>query len=75
MIDPSDLVDYENKMVAMLKKGDQLRPQYDQFDFSKLSSLQLFWLKQMGWFTVFRKRIERQFEVSEVSNELKILFI
>ena len=34
-----------NVMEKMLSKGDSLRPRYENYDFSKLSSGQTFWLR------------------------------
>ena len=43
-----------NIMEKMLEKGDVLRPKYDNFDFSKMDSSQLFWIRKLTWFTYFR---------------------
>ena len=64
-----------NVMEKMLSKGDDLRPKYDDFDFSKLDSSQLFWIKNLTWFTKYRNQIENRFKSVRVSSDMKILFI
>ena len=59
----------------MLKKGDNLRPKYGDFDFSKLDARQRFWLDKLTIFTRFRQRIENKFKAVKVSTDMKILFI
>ena len=44
----------ENKMIGMLKKGDAIRPMYDNYDFSQLDANQRFWLDKLTIFTRFR---------------------
>ena len=62
-------------MEKMLVKGDNLRPKYDNFDFSKLESQQLFWIRKLTLFTKYRQQIENKFKSVKVSTEMKILFI
>ena len=62
-------------MEKMLEKGDNLRPKYDNFDFTKLDSQQLFWIRQLTWFTKYREQIENKFKSVKVSTDMKILFI
>ena len=64
-----------NVMEEMLKKGDELRPRYDNFDYSKLDSTQLFWINKLTWFTKYRNQIENRFKAVKVSSDMKILFI
>ena len=64
-----------NVMERMLAKGDELRPKYDNFDFSKLDKTQLFWIRQLTWFTKYRTNIENRFKAVNVSTDMKILFI
>ena len=64
----------DNIMGKMLQKGDKLRPKYQDFDFSKLDSTQLFWIKRLTWFSQYREKIEDKFKL-KVSEDMKILFI
>ena len=64
-----------NLMEKMLAKGDDLRPKYENFDYSKLDSTQLFWIRQLTWFTKYRQQIENRFKSVKVSSDMKILFI
>ena len=64
-----------NVMEKMLQKGDDLRPRYDNFDFDKLDSQQLFWLKRLSLFSAYRKNIENRFKEVRVSTEMKVLFV
>ena len=64
-----------NLMEKMLSKGDSLRPKYENFDYSKLDSTQLFWIKRLTFFTRYRERIESRFKDVKVSTDMKILFI
>jgi hypothetical protein len=62
-------------MKEMLIKGDELRDEYRDFDFSKLDSQQQRWLSALSVFTKYRSLIERQFEPRKISNDLKIIFV
>ena len=64
-----------NLMEKMLAKGDDLRPKYENFDYSKLDSTQLFWIRQLTWFTKYRQQIENRFKSVKVSSDMNILFI
>jgi hypothetical protein len=48
-------------MREMLKKGDNLRPKYEDFDFDGLDSTQQAWLHRLTKFTRFRNRVENYF--------------
>ena len=62
-------------MADMLKKGDDLRPAYNNFDYEALDSTQLAWVRRMTLYTQYRDRVIHKFEESRVSNDMKILFI
>lgn len=62
-------------MRDMLKKGDALRPKYDEFDFESLDSSQKKWLSRLAWFTKSRAWVERYFRETKVSNEMKLLYV
>ena len=64
-----------NIMEKMLEKGDDLRPKYDNFDYTKLDSTQLFWIRKLTWFTKFRTQIENRFKAVKISSDMRILFI
>jgi hypothetical protein len=64
-----------NAMKDMLKKGDQLRDRYRDFDFDKLDAQQRRWLGMMSIFTRLRPRIEQKFEPQKVTMDLKVIFI
>jgi len=65
----------QNYMADMLKKGDDLRPAYANFDYEALDSTQLGWIRHLTYFSQYRARVIRRFAESRVSNEMKILFI
>ena len=54
MVDKLPEVQDLNIMEKMLQKGDDLRPKYRGYDFSKLDAQQHFWLRQLSWFTHYR---------------------
>ena len=62
-------------MRNMLKKGDALRPEYDNFDYAELDSSQLAWIRRLGFYTKYRDRVEKHFEDCKVSSDMKLLFI
>ena len=70
-MDTSDI----NVMEKMLEKGDELRPRYKNFDYSKLDENQLFWIRKLTWFTRYRSQIENRFKAVKVSTDMKVLFI
>ena len=43
-----------NVMEKMLAKGDSLKPKYENYDFSKFSTTQHFWLRKLTWFSAYR---------------------
>ena len=64
-----------NLMREMLKKGDALRPSYEDFDFDGLDPTQQAWIRRLTKFTRFRHRVESYFQEVRLSNEMKLLFI
>ena len=66
----------DNKMIMMLSKGDRLRPQYQDFDFSNLDSKQLQWINHLSYFTKYRGFMERRFDnTGKISNDMMVCFI
>uniref|UniRef100_A0A7S3CK52 Uncharacterized protein n=1 Tax=Strombidium rassoulzadegani TaxID=1082188 RepID=A0A7S3CK52_9SPIT len=68
-------MDERNFVEKMLMKGDALRPQYRDFDFSKLDKTQIFWLDKLSWFSRFRKRIINRFNGTAITSDAKIVFL
>ena len=64
-----------NVVKDMLKKGDELRDAYSDFDFEKLDADQQRCLKMLSIYPKYRSRIEAMFEPEQVSNELKVMFL
>ena len=62
-------------MKEMLKKGDVLKPRYEDFDYSKLDETQLAWLSRLSLFSRYRNRIEKYFEEAPMTSEMKLLFV
>lgn len=59
----------------MLEKGDVLKDQYKDFDFSKLEPAQHKYLKKLSFFSKHRERILRKFNGTTISTDVKILFL
>ena len=63
-------------MERMLQKGDRLTlERYQNFDFSKLDSTQMFWIKKLSLFSKYRERIVNRFNGTYISNDIKIMFL
>lgn len=59
----------------MLAKGDALRGQYKNFDFTTLDEAQHKYLNRLTFFARHRERILRKFNGTKITNDVKIAFL
>ena len=59
----------------MLEKGDKLKPLYRDFDYSKLSQEQLFWIDKLSFFSKYRTRVINRYNGTTVCSDIKIMFL
>ena len=59
----------------MLNKGDKLRPLYNNFDFTKMNSDQVFWMDKLALFSKYRNRIIARYNGTQIGSDVKIMFL
>jgi hypothetical protein len=65
----------DNLVKTMLSKGDEMKEQYRNFDFSTLDSTQHRYLNRLSLFSKYRDSITKRYNYSKVSREVKIMYL
>jgi hypothetical protein len=59
----------------MFAKGDRIKDQYANFDFSRLDKTQLSILNKLSFFAKHKERIAQKFNGTHISRDVKIIFL
>jgi len=62
-------------LTRMFEKGDNLKPQYKNFDFSGLDDQQHKTLKALTFFSRHKNWLKKKFDGTTITSDVKIIFI
>ena len=65
----------KNIVERMLLKGDRIKQNYDDYDYSKLDKTQLFWLETLSLYSRYRHRVISHFNDRGVTTDMKVIFL
>ena len=69
------IMDDTNLLQKMLEKGDKIRGEYKNFDFSTLDATQLKYINRLTFFSKRRDLIVKKFNGTHISTDVKIMFL